>query len=169
MNLYLYIPPASAHPAGCIKGTVYGLIRRYHATNTNKSDYIYFVRLLYRRLLRRGWEKTFLRKLIIEACTYIENKPTIPTAPTNVDDTNNRIFIHLKYHPDDIPRQKIQELYKQYCGDIFRTELDIDRPTIAYSRPKNLGDFITKAKLHQAPGLTSSIIMGEYKAGLDPA
>ena len=34
MNLYLYIPFASAHPTGCIKGTVYGLIRRYHAQNT---------------------------------------------------------------------------------------------------------------------------------------
>jgi hypothetical protein len=25
MNLYLYLPFASAHPQGCIKGTVYGL------------------------------------------------------------------------------------------------------------------------------------------------
>ena len=34
MNLYLYIPPSSAHPSGCIKGTIFGLVRRYHAQNT---------------------------------------------------------------------------------------------------------------------------------------
>ena len=28
MNLYLYLPAASAHPEGCIKGTVFGLVRR---------------------------------------------------------------------------------------------------------------------------------------------
>jgi len=28
MNLYLYIPPHSAHPPGMIKGMVYGLLRR---------------------------------------------------------------------------------------------------------------------------------------------
>eukprot|EP00956_Cyclotella_meneghiniana_P006518 scaffold8576_cov44-Cyclotella_meneghiniana.AAC.4 len=50
MNLYLYIPPASAHPAGCIKGTIFGLIRRYYAQNTYHKDFIFFVRLLYRRL-----------------------------------------------------------------------------------------------------------------------
>jgi hypothetical protein len=44
-----------------------------------------------------------------------------------------------------------------------RAELSIVRPTIAYSQPKNIGDYITKAKLHQAPGQTSSIIMGEFK------
>eukprot|EP00956_Cyclotella_meneghiniana_P015107 scaffold22917_cov55-Cyclotella_meneghiniana.AAC.3 len=40
MNLYLYIPPSSAHPTGCIKGTVFGLIRRYHAQNTHRKDFI---------------------------------------------------------------------------------------------------------------------------------
>ena len=40
MNLYLYIPAASAHPEGCIKGTIFGLIRRYHAQNTYRKDYL---------------------------------------------------------------------------------------------------------------------------------
>ena len=28
MNLFLYLPPSSSHPPGCIKGTIYGLINR---------------------------------------------------------------------------------------------------------------------------------------------
>ena len=34
MNLYLYLPSSSAHPISCLKGTIYGLISRYHAQNT---------------------------------------------------------------------------------------------------------------------------------------
>ena len=33
----------------------------------------------------------------------------------------------------------------------------------------NLGEFVTKAKLHQAPERTASRILGELEAGLDPA
>ena len=83
MNLYLYIPPASAHPTGCIKGTIYGLIRRYYAQNTYRHDLLHFIRLLYRRLLRRGWEKALLRKLINEACSTIEKQNQPNTTPTN--------------------------------------------------------------------------------------
>eukprot|EP00956_Cyclotella_meneghiniana_P035164 scaffold112213_cov44-Cyclotella_meneghiniana.AAC.5 len=42
------------------------------------------------------------------------------------------------------------------------------RPIIAYSRPKNIGNYVTEAKLHQAPGYTSCIIMGRHRDGLDP-
>ena len=30
MNLYLYLPAASAHPQSCLKGTFFGLVRRYY-------------------------------------------------------------------------------------------------------------------------------------------
>jgi hypothetical protein len=46
---------------------------------------------------------------------------------------------------------------------LIRDEINIARPTIAYSWLKNIGDLITKAKLHQAPGITSSII---WRGGL---
>lgn len=176
MNLYLYIPPMSAHPSGCIKGTIYGLVRRYHAHNTYRKDFVLFVSLLYRRLIARGWEREAMRKLILEACRYVQQKANATNAdnanqpagePTNNDD-ENRLFIHLKYHPDDIPRQRVQQLYQQHCGEILRRECKIERPTIAYSRPKNLGDLLTKAKYYQAPGKSTSIILGEFRDGLNP-
>jgi hypothetical protein len=175
MNLYLYIPPSSAHPAGCLKGTVYGLIRRYYAQNTFRHDFVRLVSLLYRRLIDRGWEREAIRSLILEACRTIQRKaqppaalPAQPSSNSLDDENKNRLFIHLKYHPDDIPRQRVQQLYQEHCGEVLLRELGIRKPTIAYSRPKNLSDLITKAKLHQASGESSSIILGEFRAGLAP-
>jgi hypothetical protein len=47
MNLYLYIPPLSAHPSGMIKGLIYSAIRRYKRQNIDRKDYVDMVRLLY--------------------------------------------------------------------------------------------------------------------------
>ena len=74
MNLFLYLQSLSAHPPGCIKGTIYGLINHYHAQNTYREDYLYFIKMLYKHLLERGWEREYMRKLIIEATTEIESR-----------------------------------------------------------------------------------------------
>ena len=170
MSLHLYLPSASAHPRGCIKGTVYGLIKRYYDQNTYRKDFVYFVVLLYRRILDRGWEREFIRDLILEATTKIESKRgekrTNPAPAT--DDEESRIFLHLQFHPEDISRSEIQQEYQKICGELFKKELGLNRPTIAYSRPQNVGDYVTQAKLHQAPGREASTIMGEYKQGLNP-
>ena len=173
MNLYLYLPSSSAHPISCLKGTIYGLLSRYHAQNTYRDDYLYFVRLLYRRLLARGWERKLLREFFLESSSRIEERSRRPcnstTPPPPEIKDEERLFIHVEYHPDDISRKRIQELYSKHCAELFQDKLDIKRPTIAYSRPKNIGDYVTTAKLHQAPGQTASIIMGEYKNGLNPS
>lgn len=110
--------------------------------------------------------------MILDACNIVQRKnpsntPTVQPE-TGAQDENNLLFLHLTYHPDDISRQRIRELYEKHLGDIFRRELNIDRPIIAYSRPKNIGDYVTKAKLHQAPDQSSSTIMGRHRNGLDP-
>jgi hypothetical protein len=40
LNLYLYIPPLSAHPTSCFKGFITGEILRYWNQNSNKEDFI---------------------------------------------------------------------------------------------------------------------------------
>ena len=57
MNLYLYLPAVSAHPRSCLKGTTFGLVRRYYAQNTLQSNYIHYIVLLYRHLMDQGWEQ----------------------------------------------------------------------------------------------------------------
>ena len=46
---------------------------------------------------------------------------------------------------------------------LLRTEGRVGRTIVAYSRPKNIGDFVTKTKLHQAPGKNASTILGEFR------
>ena len=165
----------SAHPRNCIKGTIYGLINRYYAQNTYREDYVHFVHRLYTHLLERGWTHEYLSTTIIEASRVIEKRgnnlhpPTTPPTTTTTDnEEENRLFIHLQYHPDDISRQRVRTIYDATCGDLFSRELGIGRPTIAYSRPPNIGDKITQAKLHQAPGKPASYYLGEYNQGLSP-
>jgi hypothetical protein len=74
--------------------------------------------------------------------------------------------LHLEYHPDDVSRSRIQELYQQHLGEVLLDELGIPRPTIAYHRQKNIGDFVSRAKLIQASGQETSTIMGEVRAEL---
>ena len=76
MNLYLYLPFASAHPQGCIKGTVYGLTRQFYLQNSHKKDYVRIMTLSYRRLCARGWEPTFIESLILDASKRIETAST---------------------------------------------------------------------------------------------
>jgi len=74
----------------------------------------------------------------------------------------------LQYHPDDITRRRVRDLYQEHCGELFENELGIKRAIVAYSRQRNIGEHITQAKLHEASGEDASTIMGEYKQGLAP-
>ena len=46
MDLFLYLPASSAHPQGCLKGTIYSLFSWYYAQNIYQKDYIFFVEKL---------------------------------------------------------------------------------------------------------------------------
>ena len=54
MNLYLYLPPTSAHPPGCIKGPTFGMVGQFYAHNTHRHNFVHFTKLLFVRLLNRG-------------------------------------------------------------------------------------------------------------------
>ena len=162
-NLYLYLPPASAHPAGTIKGTIYGLIGRYFAHNTHRRDFLRLTRLLFRRLLNRGWDASYLTPVFLAACRHVQERakapPALPSCLTVVKKKN--LFLHLEYHRDDVPRTEVRRLYEQHLGEAIQEELGLDKPIVAYSRPTNLGDLVTQAKFHEAPGFPASFYMGE--------
>ena len=159
INLYQYITPNSAHPPGMIKGVVHGLLRRYYRQNTYREDYWKMAMLLYKRLKARGWDRATLGPIFIAAHEKICSQPLQNHISQSNETLSNReqIIIHMEYHPDDIPRRKVQQLFSQHCGDLFTSSIDdgglgIKRTILAYSRPQNLRDLLQKARLHQKPG-----------------
>ena len=127
MNLFLYIPPHSAHPNNTTKSLIYGLLKTYHRQNPNPSDFQQMSKLLFKRLQSRGHKHTNLKLLFKETLTKLTSphskllihKPSkISSPPTHhpISTTpKNNLFLHLQYHPKGISRQSIQQSYTQHC------------------------------------------------------
>ena len=157
MNLYLYIPSKSAHPEGMMKGVITSLIKRFKFQNSERKDYVEIVQLLYRRLAARGWDTEYLKKTILSAVNQANSHQAIPARKRETN-SNNTAILHIQYHPNDIPRRTIRDIFEKNCKILenYKTDsgemMNIDNFIIAYSRAKNLKDMLTSSKLHQATG-----------------
>ena len=169
MNLYLYIPPSSGHSSSIIKGTIFGLMSRYYAQNTHRRDYIYFVKLLFQRLLNRGWNRETILPIFLEAANKIETRNKSPSQPTTTstrttpDDT---LFVHWQYHPHDIQRPQIRQLFQEHCSSTLKA-IGKERIIVCYSRLKTIGEYVNQAKLHEPADYSAQSIMGEHRNELD--
>ena len=63
LNLYLYIPPHSAHPPGVLSGLVLGNCYRIYSICSDSRDIIHHLRRFYLRLKRRGYKQDKLLPL----------------------------------------------------------------------------------------------------------
>ena len=170
MNLYQYIMPQSNHPRRMMKGIIFSLLRNYHRQNSKFDDYKRMAHLLFQRHVDRGWDRELIRSWILEADSKIQSQGPTPRSPPPTlcpvppdDNQDARLFLHLEYHRGDITKAQVRRLYDAYCKDVFETELGITQLTIAYSRPTNLQELLTKGHLHQAPGQEASTFMGELQ------
>jgi hypothetical protein len=57
INLYQYPPPHSAQNPNVAKGVVYSLLRQYKRQDSLPSDFIKQAKLLFQRLVARGWDR----------------------------------------------------------------------------------------------------------------
>ena len=157
MNLFLYIPAHSSHPPGLTKSLIYGLVGTYWIQNSRKEDFIHTTRLLYDRLVARGYKHEVIKPIFIEVATKLHDKSKsrpYTIAPKYTSESNNdRLFFHYPFHPRDISRQAIRDAYEDICetpdankesfkscSGINGDKLKIKQMTIAYSRAKNLRD-----------------------------
>jgi hypothetical protein len=179
MNLFLYIPGHSAHTPGVVKSLIFGLLQTYHRQNKHKSDFHLIVKQLFKRLLARGHKFEDIYPIFIEAASKVDlinnnkiNKRTAsvqqqrPVLHQGIHEQRKKgkartdLFSHLPYHPRDISRKQIQEVYKKTCenkdnlGESFTrlttqsgSTLPISKLTVAYSRPKNLRDILCSSTL----------------------
>jgi hypothetical protein len=162
MNLFLYIPAHSAHPPGVLKSLIFGLIQTYHRQNSNEQDFQHNVNKLFGWLLARGHYYDNIFPIFIEAATKIDLKQNMKkrtqnaqiqsskTSKKNDIYSNDLLFYHMQYHPNDISQKDIHSIYNETCNkdDAMKENfkniknykggtMKINKLTIAYSRGKN--------------------------------
>ena len=156
MNLYQYISPLSNHPPSMIKGIIYSLLRTYMLQNTYEEDYQDVAVKLCTRHVARGWDRTFIRKIILGADKllrkYPPQLPNLQPAPTKqADSFKDRLFVRMKYSSNNLPRRSVRAVVDRTLGELLE-EIGITQVTTAYSQANNIKYLVTNAKLHQPPG-----------------
>ena len=163
MNLFLYIPPNSAHPPWLVKSLIFGLLQTYHRQNSKYSDFLKITTLLFQRLIDRGHLHDNLVELFSSAIESIEKNENNPfITPPPITSSENRLFLHTPYHPRDISRKQIRDLYESTCESSesnsnfkfllnpkTKEHMSIDKLTVAYSRPKNLRDLLVSSTFQE--------------------
>ena len=179
LNLYLYIPPHSAHPPGVQKSLVYGCLQKYWKQNSDVEDYKRITRLFFDRLQTRGHEPSNLRTIFLDAASKLKprnflfnkqlktqnvDKEKEEKEKNDLDDDGEELFFKYIFHPKDISRLTLRSLYEDTCevahenSDGFKNfrisktvSMKVKKLTIAYRRDENLKDRITPSRLYQNP------------------
>ncbi len=139
LNLYLYLPPLSAHPPSCLKGLINGKLCRYWTQNTTHEDFQDVLTKFIARLLDRGHMITALAPMLLQAAACLDH-----VSVTNINDASSKtLYVHWPYHPNRLKWQKIRQIY----NDTLQHALDYEHMQVAISRPKNLRDILTCAAL----------------------
>ena len=168
LNLYLYIPPHSAHPPGTIRSLIFGLTRKYWQQNSDPNDFRDIIKLLYTRLLARGHNPAFLNKTFAEAALAIDekqNKIGLDNTPTpkQTNTPDNQLFLKWQFHPRDISRHAIRKCYTDSCENespanpngfkslktASNATMEITKFTVAYTKGKNLRDILIPSTLQE--------------------
>ena len=122
MNLYLYLPPTSAHNPAIFKGMIYGMLYRYWQQNTTPPDFQQMVKLLFHRLLQCGHHQHQLEKWFRDSAKCIDDIESgqKQSHSSMVNNQKERLFLHVKYHPATIPSKSIHELFNQHCRHLIQ-------------------------------------------------
>ena len=126
MNLFLYIPPHSAHPKNTIKSLIYGLLKTYQRQNPDSNDFQNMSKLLFKRLRARGHQHHNLKQIFTTTLQKLNsqhntsapqhNHHSHKTHTPEKRNHNNSLFFHLQYHPKGISRRTIQQTYQNCCN-----------------------------------------------------
>jgi hypothetical protein len=164
LNLYLYLPPNSAHPPGVLKGLIIGLLLRIVRLTSDSSLHSHLCSQVFHRLRARGYSYPYLKPLFDKALQYIAgSKSSPPVLPGPVQKPLS-IFLHLPFHPRDVQSRVIQALFRQ----VFNTEpiqssqsASDRRLIIAYHRPPNLGNILCPRRISKTPGPPVSDVLSK--------
>jgi hypothetical protein len=163
LNLYLYLPPHSAHPPGVLKGLIFGMLLRINTLTTNPNARTAYIHRFYQRLLARGYSKSQLLPLFDSAISHANKKCQQSNATTT-----SPIYFHLPFHPSDPSSKQLQYLFRTILleppgepalprlQNKKRAPSGIERMVVAYHRPRNLGNVLTSRRL-KTPSASLSV------------
>jgi hypothetical protein len=84
LNKYAYISPKSCHPVHTLKGFIYGELQRY-ATNSSGSFFYESTKQEFKkRLLARGYSRSFLEPIFVKHRYYCRSQNKIPDSQLNM-------------------------------------------------------------------------------------
>jgi hypothetical protein len=165
LNLYLYIPPHSAHPPGMIKGIILGSLYRFYNLCSDPMDTADIIRKFYARLLARGYSADTIVPIFEQGHRAAIKRQLQTTLPKPVNPTfAERVFFHIRYHPYDPRSFVIQKTWKE---ELFHPRwrraltilknnegkpIKLNQLTVAYSRPFNIGNILSYRKIGQRYG-----------------
>ena len=164
MNLYLYIPPISAHPTSCFKGLIVGNFLRFRKQN-NDENFCQLLANFAKHLLARGHTIKAIKRHFLHAAATTDksklqkkqknkNNSLDEEAASNPDETANRsLYLHWRYHPAGLQRDTLRAIFDATLKDCNPFKKGM---TIAMSRPKNLRDLLTRTELNEPSGKRAS-------------
>lgn len=157
MNLYLYLPPTSAHPPHVFMSQVYGTLQRYWIQNSDLADFKNIATSFFRRLVARGHDPITLRTWFITAAQRLD-LPVLAGIPLRLDAaTPDPLILHVHHHPDMLPGRNIQKCFRDTCLAAFTSDdsahgvrkLAFSTLVIARKRAPNIRDLACRTKLRQ--------------------
>lgn len=151
MNLYLYLPPHSAHPPGVLRGLIIGMTKRIFRLTTTNADKKAAIHTFFQRLVARGYRPETIRPILSDA---VLRASTEPTAPIESIWFEKRIFLHLPYNPKDVPSKCLQRIFRSTLLEppgepplptmvsAKGAPIKTNRMIVAYHRPLNLKNLL---------------------------
>jgi hypothetical protein len=164
MNLYLYIPPISAHPTSCFKGLIVGNFLRFRKQN-NDENFCQLLANFAKHLLARGHTIKAIKRHFRNAAATADksklqkiqknkNNSLDEEAASDQDNTANRtLYLHWRYHPTGLQRDTLRAIYDATLKNCTPFKQGM---TVAMSRPKNLRDLLTRTELNEPTGKRAS-------------
>lgn len=110
LNLYLYLPPHSAHPPGMIRGLVHGMVTRIFRLSSDSQDAFENCCHFGRRLVARGHSAPLVNHLLSTSITLLQNHVHLPSTSI-LSPAVPPLFLHIPYHPRNPASKEIQALF----------------------------------------------------------
>jgi hypothetical protein len=158
MNLYLYLPPLSAHAPGVLRGLLIGMTKRIYALMTELPEREQALQRLFLRLRNRSYNPFILSPLFQLAISKAHLRRA---TATDSNDDEERCFLHLTYHPQDPSSQSIQNIFRKTLlkppgepslpdlRSFKGARLETNRMIVAYRRPHNLKNLLLPRTLKE--------------------